>query len=139
MPYKIVFCDAPTTEIRAAIARPLISYNESHVGPSDHSQLVIQIEDGDGKVVGGLWGYTRAGWLYTELLAAPSGNCNLGFGRLMMEKAEHEARRRGCIGAWVDTHSFQAPEFYEKLGYKVFGELDNFPPGHRRIFFYKYL
>lgn len=139
MPYRIVFCDIPTAETREAIASPLIAYNASHVGPSDHNPLVIKIEDDDGNIVGGLWGYTRAGWLYTELLASPAGNFHRGFGRQLMEKAEAEARQRGCVGAWVDTHSFQGPEFYEKLGYKVFGELDNFPPGHSRIFFYKYL
>src|ERR1700733_13030693 len=43
-----------------------------------------------------------------------------------------------CHSAWVDTFSFQAPGFYPKLGYEVFGELD-YPPGHRRIFFRKHL
>ncbi|XLM22551.1 GNAT family N-acetyltransferase, partial [Chromobacterium piscinae] len=78
-------------------------------GPGDHRPLVIRIEDEAGQVVGGLWGYTRYGWLYTELLSAPTGARGLGLGRRLMEAAEAEARTRGCVGAWVDTHSFQAP------------------------------
>ncbi|MGC6728099.1 hypothetical protein ACP0GO_26835, partial [Escherichia coli] len=35
---------------------------------------------------------------------------------------------------WLDTYSFQARGFYEKLGYTVFGTIDDFPPGHQRFF-----
>ena len=57
----------------------------------------------------------------------------------MMKLAEEEAIRRGCVGAWLDTHSFQARPFYEKLGYTVFGVLENFPPGHTRYYLRKSL
>ena len=55
-----------------------------------------------------------------------------------MGDAEARALERGCHSAWVDTFSFQAPGFYPKLGYTVFGELD-YPPGHKRIFLQKRL
>jgi hypothetical protein len=55
-----------------------------------------------------------------------------------MGAAEGRAVERGCHSAWVDTFSFQAPGFYPKLGYEVFGELD-YPPGHKRIFLQKRL
>jgi ribosomal protein S18 acetylase RimI-like enzyme len=38
---------------------------------------------------------------------------------------------------WLDTFSFQARGFYEKLGYTVFGEIENHPPGHSRFFLRK--
>ncbi|MGY8627281.1 GNAT family N-acetyltransferase [Chromobacterium violaceum] len=139
MQYRTVLSDAAEADIRAAIAAPLVAYNDAQVGPGDHRPLVIRVEDEAGRVVGGLWGYTRYGWLYTELLAAPSGARGLGLGRRLMEEAEAEARARGCVGAWVDTHSFQAPRFYESLGYLRFGELDDYPPGHSRIFYQKSL
>jgi hypothetical protein len=55
----------------------------------------------------------------------------------MMAQAEAEAIRRGCRHAHVDTIDFQAPDFYLKLGYTVWGVLDDIPPGHRRIFLKK--
>ena len=55
-----------------------------------------------------------------------------------MGDAEMRALERGCHSAWVDTFSFQAPGFYPRLGYEVFGELD-YPPGHKRIFLQKRL
>ena len=45
-----------------------------------------------------------------------------------------EALRRGCRAAYLDTFSYQARPFYEKLGYEVFGTLDDYPLGHQRFF-----
>jgi GNAT superfamily N-acetyltransferase len=61
-----------------------------------------------------------------------------GIGRELMAGAEAHALERGCHSAWLDTFSFQAPGFYPRLGYTVFGELD-YPPGHKRIFLQKRL
>ena len=62
-----------------------------------------------------------------------------GFGHQLLTLAEQEARQRGAEYAYLDTFSFQAPGFYKKHGYEVFGELNNFPPGHRRYFLSKQL
>ena len=53
--------------------------------------------------------------------------------------AEDEARRRGCIGTYVDTYSFQAPGFYARQGYAAFGTLEDLPPGGSRTWFAKRL
>jgi ribosomal protein S18 acetylase RimI-like enzyme len=55
----------------------------------------------------------------------------------MLLQAEQEAKARGCRGVWLDTYSFQARGFYERLGYAVFGTLDDYPPGQSRIFLHK--
>jgi ribosomal protein S18 acetylase RimI-like enzyme len=57
----------------------------------------------------------------------------------MLLQAEQEAIARGCRGAWLDTYSFQARGFYERLGYAVFGILNDYPPGQKRIFLHKVL
>jgi hypothetical protein len=49
-----------------------------------------------------------------------------------MQLAEVEAKRRGCGNAFVETLSFQALPFYEKLGYKVFSKLPGMPAGGAR-------
>jgi hypothetical protein len=48
-------------------------------------------------------------------------------------------KARGCIGAHLDTFTFQARPFYERHGYAVFGQLDNYPGGHSRFFLSKRL
>lgn len=45
--------------------------------------------------------------------------------------------QHGFKQARVETTSFQAKPFYEKLGYKVYGVLDNFPEGHKSFFLHK--
>src|SRR5215831_15581057 len=44
---------------------------------------------------------------------------------------------RGAVGATVETYSFQARPFCERLGYEVFGTLDGYPPGHIKFFLRK--
>ena len=56
-----------------------------------------------------------------------------------MEAAELEAINRGCHDVYLYTYSFQEPTFYKKLGYQVFGQLDNFPNGHSKLFMKKVL
>jgi len=90
------------------------------------------------EVVAGLAGKTYCGWLFIRYLWVSESLRGRGVGRELMVQAEARARDRGCHSAWVDTFSFQAPGFYEKLGYEEFGRLD-YPPDHRRHFLKKRL
>ena len=78
-------------------------------------------------------------WLYIDLLWVKDDLRGRGFGRRLMMIAENEARQQGAKNAYLDTFSFQAPDFYKKLGYEVFGELPDYPVGHQRFFLTKQL
>jgi GNAT superfamily N-acetyltransferase len=84
-------------------------------------------------------GGTYWGWLYVEILWLDARARGRGLGARLMAMAEQEAQRRGCRGAHLDTMSFQALPFYERMGYTVFGVLEDLPPGHRRYFLKKKL
>ena len=62
-----------------------------------------------------------------------------GIGRRLMETAEQEALSRGCKYVFVDTFSFQAPEFYRKLGYQKVFALTEYPYTGARYYFTKTL
>ncbi len=62
-----------------------------------------------------------------------------GTGSALLSKAEMAARERGCRGVYLDTFTFQAPDFYARNGYSEFGRLDDFPKGYSRIWFAKRL
>jgi len=135
---KIEHVADPDEALRRAIMAPLVAFNEALAGPSGHQLLALVLRDADGAPCGGLWGITAHGWLYTQLLVVPEAARGRGLGRELMRTAEAEARRRGCTHAWVDTQ-FGARSFYERLGYTVFGELADYPPGFTRSFLKKSL
>ncbi len=52
-----------------------------------------------------------------------------GLGSRLVALFEAEARKRGCRLVYLDTFSFQAPEFYAKRGYETACRFDGFPGG----------
>lgn len=124
---------------RAVIASGLRAFNEERAGPLRLRALNVLVKDDQGNVLGGLWGETYFQWLFVNLFHIPADLRGQDLGTRLLQEAEAEAKKRGCIAAWLDTFAFQAPGFYERLGYARFGELADFPPGHSRIFFTKTL
>jgi|GEM_PF-5034002 ribosomal protein S18 acetylase RimI-like enzyme len=57
----------------------------------------------------------------------------------LLSAAENEAHKRNCRYVHLNTHSFQAVEFYERNGYQKAGELTNLPPGHSKYLLWKEL
>ena len=78
-------------------------------------------------------------WLFVNWLWVADAYRKQGAGSQLMAGAEAVARTHGCRAAYLDTFTFQAPKFYERLGYREFGRLDDFPPGYSRIWFSKAL
>jgi len=102
--------------------------------------LAVTLRDPESDAVtGGLWGVSVVGWLYVDMLVVPEGLRGQGLGTALVRKAEEIARKRGCIGLWLHTATFQAPDFYEKLGFKAFGRVPDYPPGHDTIYYSKRL
>lgn len=130
--------DKPGLALRRKILKPLAAYNERAAGPGRWGRFAITVRDEAGQVVGGLWGQTGYGFLFVELLALGPARGN-GLGREVMGLAEAEARRRGLQGIWLDTWTFQAPGFYQKLGFVECGRIGDYPPGHDRVFYVKRL
>jgi GNAT superfamily N-acetyltransferase len=139
---RLSFEDNPSWEDREVIDDALGDYNAPFLRDSRWSYFGIFVRDAAAAAAGtiraGLIGHCYAGWLFVNLLwvHADLRRGNIGSG--LMAEAERHARQFGCHSAWVDTFSFQAPEFYKKLGYREFARLDC-PPDHQRIFFRKEL
>jgi N-acylglucosamine-6-phosphate 2-epimerase len=97
----------------------------------------IFLKDNHKKVCGGviitvLWNGMEINSLWVEESLRKQG-----WGRKLMEAAEKEGKLRGCTFAYTNTFSWQAPEFYKKLGYKAYGRLEDFPPGATLTYFSK--
>ena len=123
---------------KTAILDPLLAYNVQLLGQSNIRPLAILLHDDDGiTVIGGLWARTSFKWLYVELLFIPERLRAQGFGCRLLQAAEAEARQRECHGSWLETLSVGAAQFYEKMGYRRFGVIPDYPPGNPRQFFLK--
>jgi hypothetical protein len=83
-------------------------------------------------VLGGLLGDIWGGWLHVSFLWVARPLRQNGWARRLMREAERYAIARGAHDAHLETFSFQARPLYEKLGYELFGQLDDFPPGHTK-------
>jgi GNAT superfamily N-acetyltransferase len=137
--YHIAPVEKPTDEMWEVIGHGIGQYNQQHGGPEGFQHLCLALHDAEGKVVGGLIGEIYWGWLYINLLFIREELRGQGYGHQLLTQAEDEARKRGAINAFFDTFSFQAPGFYKQHGYRVFGELKDFPPGHTRYYMTKQL
>jgi GNAT superfamily N-acetyltransferase len=125
--------DTPEPSARAAILAGLQAYNDSHVGPAERLEFCLAVRDrADGPIRGGLFASVARGWMFVELLVLPESARGQGLGTTLMREAESIARGHGAHGAFLDTFSFQARPFYERLGYRVYGEIPDFPAPHRR-------
>jgi GNAT superfamily N-acetyltransferase len=131
----------PGPHHRAAIDGPLSAFNDAAIGGGGwpDATLALALRDGDGQTIGGLWGHSYYHWLFIDLLVVPDHVRGQGIGTDLLGRAEAEARARGCIGVWLDTFSFQAPQFYPRHGYAAFGEIADYPAPHRRVFLSKRL
>lgn len=137
--FEIRPVEKPDNAVWATIGGGIHDYNETYGGASHGSVLCFGLHGPDGQLVGGLIGETHWDWFYINLLWLPEALRGRGFGRRLLTLAEDEARRRGARNAYLDTFSFQAPEFYRRHGYEVFGELHDFPAGHQRYYMTKQL
>ncbi|MFW9080822.1 GNAT family N-acetyltransferase [Pseudomonas sp. P2757] len=139
MTLRIELSQTNTEEERLAILAPLHAYNVAKAGIAKSKPLTLLVRDEQDVILGGLYGRFVCQWLFIDLLAVPEQGRGQGIGSKLMHMAEDLARENGCIGIWLDTFDFQAPEFYKKLGFSQFGELVDYPPGHKRHFFQKRL
>jgi GNAT superfamily N-acetyltransferase len=121
------------------IGAGLGAYNEQQAGDDSSRYMCFVLLGPDGDKLGGIIAATHWDWLYVDLMWLHEDVRGLGFGRRLLEMAEQEARQRGAKRAYLDTFSFQAPGFYENCGYRVFGELPDFPTGHSRFYMMKEL
>ena len=137
MSHTITVDPEANAEGERVLVEGLIGYNTAHAGPANYRALSLSLRDGAGGILGGVSGVTQWNWLFIKLLWVSEELRGQGFGRALMSSAEQEALARGCTNIYLDTFSFQARDFYERLGYEVFGQLTDFPPGHTRYFLQK--
>jgi ribosomal protein S18 acetylase RimI-like enzyme len=132
---RVELTDTPAEKDVAALEAEIDGHNIAATARRDYRPLgVFERDQRSGQVLAGLYGFTWGDWLEIKLVWVRPDHRGRGLGRRLVEAAEAEARARGCHNAWLDSYSFQAPGMYEKLGYRAFGRLQNYPDAAERVF-----
>ncbi len=130
----------PSAADVALIDRGSVKFNRSNSADDfDYQPLIIFLRGEQNEIVGGLLGASVWGWLEIKSLWVESHLRELGFGTNLLRTAETEAVRRNCQQIMLDTFNRQTLDFYRKLGYTVFGKLEDLPNSQTRYFLRKTL
>lgn len=133
---KLEITNSPVREDAEFIINKTREYNSEFV-PCEFEELSVFQRSEDGEILGGLTGKTFWGWLHVEYLWVSAPERGRKVGSQIVLAAEREAIERGCIGSTLDTFSFQALGFYEKLGYSLVGKLSGYLGEHERFYLQK--
>jgi ribosomal protein S18 acetylase RimI-like enzyme len=129
--------ETPRPEDVAALNDRLYRHNAAVTGCDDGRWLAIFVRDRASAIVAGLHGWTWGRTGFVQTLWVREDLRGRGLGRRLLTAAEAEAARRGCREMQLDSHSYQAPGFYRRLGYEQIGELPGWPGDTTRIYFRK--
>ena len=123
----------PKPEDVRLLEEQINAFNEASTGITDGKLLGVFLRETDGSTLGGLFGWTWGGTCYIRYLFVPTHLRRRGYGSRLMSMVESEARARGCHQIALETHDFQAPAFYHRLGFSVTGRIDAYPLGHGQL------
>ena len=136
---RIVDDPHASPELRQSVRDHLDAHNIAATGFTDYASVTLLLKDHREEVRGGLLGAIWGGCPHIQILAVAAPLRGQGHGGRLLEAAEALAIERGCLHAFLETFSFQAPLFYQKLGYEVVGAAEDWPVGHTHYFLRKRL
>ena len=137
---KIKVNDEIDQESHDRVIQLLIEYNLSKTQEFKNEinkPIEIIARDEQNEIIGGLYGHSIWGTLEVKTLVVKLENRNQGIGRKLIIEAEKEAKNRNCRFISLDTFSFQAPGFYEKLGFEKIGTETDFSKGFEKYYYRK--
>jgi GNAT superfamily N-acetyltransferase len=126
-------------EVIDAVLGGLRRFNVERAGIDKSERLAAVLRVGEDEVVGGACGVIWGAVLEVEYLWLREDLRHRGRGSRLLLALEREAAARGCTLAFLFTFSFQAPEFYKKMGYEPFAEIEGFPGGVSQVYLRKNL
>jgi ribosomal protein S18 acetylase RimI-like enzyme len=113
----------------------LKDYNDLHTPtPFERRDIRLFVRDADGQILAGLLGAVNMHCLAIQIVWVDESQRGQGMGRALVAEAERQGQASGALQAIVETTSFQAQGFYERLGYSVIFAVDDAPIGAQTIF-----
>jgi len=127
----------PTEDELKPLIVGLNGYNEKFTGKLLKENISSFLKDDSGIIHGAITGQINWGWLYVKTLWIDETIRREGWGSKLLKNFEEYASLKGIPNVRLETTTFQALDFYKKLGYSVFAELSDMPPGETTYFLKK--
>ena len=115
----------------------IYEFNVSATGIRDGKAFACVLKDESAQVFAAVDGHTWGKCCHVVHLWVHESRRRSGIGSALLRETEAEAMRRGCAQVLLFTHSFQAPRFYEGLGYVRQAAIPNYPDGHAQFVYLK--
>jgi ribosomal protein S18 acetylase RimI-like enzyme len=119
--------------LAAELSDRINEFNVEATGFDDGRWLRAAQRGPDGDLEAGHAGRPWGGGGFIEYLWVRADLRGTGLGSRLLEAAETEAKDRGCTQIVVSSHSFQAPDFYVRHGYREYGRIEGYPRGHAEV------
>jgi ribosomal protein S18 acetylase RimI-like enzyme len=120
-------------ELNAFLGERIYAYNRAATGVDDGKMLNAVLRGDDGEIEAAISGFTWGGTCEIEYLWVAESLRGRGIGSALLRAVEREARSRGCHQIVLSTHTFQAPGFYERHGFRRLAAIPDYPPGSEKI------
>jgi N-acetylglutamate synthase-like GNAT family acetyltransferase len=115
----------------------IYEFNSSQTGQDDGQLFAFFVKNDQQEIVAGVTGWTWAQACEIRSLWVHPDWRGQGHGRSLLESAEQEALEQKCKVILIISYDFQSPAFYQKFGYKIAWQLNDFPPGHQNCYLVK--
>ncbi len=133
MPQPEIRSEASCSALAEDLEDRIYAFNVAQTGIDDGQALALTVRDEAGHVVAAALGHTWGGTCELKTVWVDAPLRRSGLGRALLLRAIAEAEARGCTQLLLATHSFQAPHFYAKLGFRELFRLNDYPRGHAEI------
>lgn len=134
MEYRIIPAGEPETK---AVHAGLMAYNRTFV--PDTEDLSLAVTDETGAVIGGCDAFRMGTLALLDVLWVDEKHRGAGLGLRILKELEETAAGKGARRLELNTFGFQAPGFYEKLGYRRFGAVEPAAGTYGHYFYVKEL
>ncbi|MBA3812907.1 MAG: GNAT family N-acetyltransferase [Alphaproteobacteria bacterium] len=102
---------------------------------TQHYSIFARKESGE--IIGGALVYVGRDSAFIDVLWVDPSYRLQNIGSRLLQEAEIGAQKYDCSWVKLDTYEFQAPEFYKKCGYEMYGEVKNYTREQSKIFLRK--
>ena len=103
------------------------------------ADLSLVVTDQDGRIIGGCDAFRMGELAMLDVLWVAEDDRGAGLGACILEQLEENAARQGAKRLELNTFGFQAPHFYEKMGYRRFGAVEGGTGSYGHFFYVKEL